>query len=1111
MSARKFKFVSPGIFLKEIDQSQIPADAPAIGPVIIGRTEHGPAMRPYRVRSFDEFVRVFGGPTPGCQGEDIWRNGGASLAPTYAAYAAQAYLTADIDVPVNIVRLLGIKHPEATDAGEAGWESSQAWGMFTYRSSSLGTDLTAPDMRLAAVFYGDSALTASLVGIQAHKAGTNAELTASQIGIKAGANDKFKIRFSNGTTTTSPYTISFNPSNTDFVRSVLNTNPVLNNSTISSPRSGSLEQAYWLAHSFEDTALVHSSSADTNHLCGITIPLQTTTAAGSKTHMGDFNEEARAARSGWIFSQDMGVSGSFNPMSTTNAPQKLFRFVSLHEGEDISRRYKVSIEDIRLPDANAVNPYGSFTVSIRRTQDRDDNKHGVVETFTGCSLNPNSSDYIARRIGDTYHSWDNFEQRYKHYGNYKNISEVVRIEMNNDVDSGMAEPSLVPFGFLGPIKPIDFSQSVGSAVNTKWINFNPPARASATIMVDTASGWSTTPLTLILTNSDGTSVTFTVQGGVNDYSAANRTGNIRLTGINGNKATLADNFKSALDLAVLVGHLDMTVSAPASDGAAATVITLTQLTSGAPGNKPIGGTAVSGDKVKVNQTSAGGAQGEKTFVSGVGARQTYHVAPALDMHNSTPKFVWPKMQTVATGNVEQLETTYFGFTPHDLTVAGEIVGARTFNDAYKDYIRMLPKDLLDADGILSSSDVEKEYSWAFSLDDVILTSSINGLPSLGGVTPTSVYYASGSRATYHPDDSSYTARASARDLLRMGVNQFTLPLVGGFDGTNIKEADPFNNTALGDSTSTSKNNYAWASVERAILSVRDPEVVECNVMAAPGITNEALANKLVSVAESRADTLAIIDLPNVFIPPHEAKKDSFKNRLGTTAKQAARDLKERGLSSSYGCAYYPWVKVADTLSDAQVWLPPSVIALGVFGYTEERDEIWFAPAGFNRGGLNQGNAGLPVLNVSEHLSSKERDVLYDAQVNPIAKFPSEGLVVFGQKTLQQTSSALDRINVRRLLIYVKKEVSKIASTLLFDQNVQATWNRFLGKVNPFLSSVKSRLGLSDFKVILDDSTPTPDLIDRNIMYAKIFLKPARAIEFIAIDFIITSTGASFED
>jgi phage tail sheath protein FI len=137
--------------------------------------------------------------------------------------------------------------------------------------------------------------------------------------------------------------------------------------------------------------------------------------------------------------------------------------------------------------------------------------------------------------------------------------------------------------------------------------------------------------------------------------------------------------------------------------------------------------------------------------------------------------------------------------------------------------------------------------------------------------------------------------------------------------------------------------------------------------------------------------------------------------------------------------------------------------------------------------------------------------LYDVNINPIATFPAEGIVVFGQKTLQTSQSALDRINVRRLLIFVKKQVSRISNKILFDQNVQATWDRFTSQVEPFLDRIKLGFGLTDFKVVLDRTTTTPDLIDRNILYAKIFLKPARSIEFIAIDFIITNTGAAFED
>jgi hypothetical protein len=185
--------------------------------------------------------------------------------------------------------------------------------------------------------------------------------------------------------------------------------------------------------------------------------------------------------------------------------------------------------------------------------------------------------------------------------------------------------------------------------------------------------------------------------------------------------------------------------------------------------------------------------------------------------------------------------------------------------------------------------------------------------------------------------------------------------------------------------------------------------------------------------------------------------------------------------------------------------------LGVLASSEKASQLWYAPAGFNRGGLTDGAAGIPVVNVTERLVSKDRDLLYEASINPIASFPSTGIVVFGQKTLQERQSALDRINVRRLVIYLKKQISVLSTQVLFDQNVQSTWNRFKSLIEPFLANVKVQYGITDYRLILDESTTTPDLIDQNIMYAKIMIKPARAIEYIAIDFVIASTGASFED
>ena len=329
---------------------------------------------------------------------------------------------------------------------------------------------------------------------------------------------------------------------------------------------------------------------------------------------------------------------------------------------------------------------------------------------------------------------------------------------------------------------------------------------------------------------------------------------------------------------------------------------------------------------------------------------------------------------------------------------------------------------------------------------------------------------------------------------------------------DITVPDPFYNKGITDITSPSEDNsYAYHTIKRAIDTVADPESVDMNLLSVPGLTVDGLTTHEVDVCGARGDAMALIDLPNVYIPTHEAYYADKASRIGTTPTSAATALRNRQIDSSYGCTFYPWVQTRDSGTGQLVWIPPTVAMLGVLASSERSSQLWYAPAGFNRGGLSNGAAGIPVTNVTERLVSKDRDLLYEANINPIASFPSSGIVVFGQKTLQERQSALDRINVRRLVIYLKKQISLLSTQVLFDQNVQSTWNRFKGLIEPLLANTKVQYGISDYRLILDESTTTPDLIDQNIMYAKIMVKPARAIEYIAIDFVIASTGASFDD
>jgi phage tail sheath protein FI len=201
--------------------------------------------------------------------------------------------------------------------------------------------------------------------------------------------------------------------------------------------------------------------------------------------------------------------------------------------------------------------------------------------------------------------------------------------------------------------------------------------------------------------------------------------------------------------------------------------------------------------------------------------------------------------------------------------------------------------------------------------------------------------------------------------------------------------------------------------------------------------------------------------------------------------------------------YYPWVKTIDINTNKLISVPPSVLLPGVFAANDRVAAEWFAPAGLNRGGL------VGAVSVLNRLTQSEKDTLYEAKVNPIVQFPGQGIVVFGQKTLQDKPSALDRINVRRLLIAVKKFIASTSRYLVFEQNTSETRSRFINTVTPYLESIQQRQGLYAFNVVMDDTNNTPDVIDRNILAGAIFLQPTKTAEFIVIDFNILPTGASF--
>ena len=263
-----------------------------------------------------------------------------------------------------------------------------------------------------------------------------------------------------------------------------------------------------------------------------------------------------------------------------------------------------------------------------------------------------------------------------------------------------------------------------------------------------------------------------------------------------------------------------------------------------------------------------------------------------------------------------------------------------------------------------------------------------------------------------------------------------------------------------------------------------------NVVTAPGLiyenaTHATPLDTLVSNIENRGDAIIVLDLRN------------YGSTVAQTTSTAA------SLDTSYAATYWPWLQVTDPDSGQLVWVPASTVIPGVYANNDRTSEAWFAPAGINRGGLGS------VRQAERKLTQANRDTLYTGKVNPIATFPGRGVVVFGQKTLQTQASALDRVNVRRLLIELKGYISQVADNLVFEQNTGATRNSFLSQVNPYLESVQQRQGLFAFKVVMDDSNNTADVIDRNQLVGKIYIQPTKTAEFIYLDFNILPTGATF--
>jgi hypothetical protein len=1121
MAERQFKFSSPGIFLKEVDNSHLPALPLAVGPVIIGRTQKGPGMVPLTVSSFSDFVEVFGEPVAGVGGGDQWRDGNTT-GPTYASYAAQAYLRNN--GPVTMIRLLGENAAGATGAGLAGWQTRDsagdantldtsgggAYGLFIADSGSVNNGVKAT--ATLTVADGDDA--------------TNGQFTEGEYVIITSINGVKRVYvLCDGSETMSVTTGDIITAATDIGAAVLGSTVgdlgtcigVVNN-------LNTHNQATVLNEIRVAILSVNGHNGEVACSAALTPADGEQTITLTQLRSGTEGNTATTTNISQITAADFASGTNHSQQNLTGTLAAIF-----YAGVG-----SIALSGTRIDGTENKAEAASFIKSVTGKQNTF-----VLQVSSSAAgakgiefnFDPNDKKFV-RKVFNTNPTLTNHEvvtdKKYYWLGEtFENdvktrctTSEQVGIVLGLKASGSTEEQSVHIYSRHDAKTPWVVGQHVGNA--SDFSNTFANVQKLFRLVSLNGGAWPAKNLKVSVQDIRASRSPYDPYGTfsvlirrVSDLDASPQVIE-RYTQCNLNPNSenyickkVGDRFlqfvepENALraigDYPNRSNYFRVEVDEQVKRGASPDLIPFgfygpprfkgLSIVSGAAAPRTLDSTATAESSPFV--VGSGSVPNYKTFATGDTQSNFAYINSVAGF---TAKFQFPtlplRLSSKEEGvSVSKPENTYWGITT-------TLTGTDTrFNESYGDIMRSSPQGISGADKSVADTSWQ-EYSFYFTLDNLVAHADNNSSGATHAV------YTAGSRKL----GTSLTAVGGVTGALDNGFDRFTIPVIGGADGLNILQPEPFGNHVL-TAASTEKNNYAYYTVKRALDTIEDPEDVEMNILAVPGIRNAKLTRRMIDICEKRTDSLAIIDLLNDYTPSTESTL-SEADRIGSVSSTIS-GLESRAINSSYACTYYPWIQIRDFLSGNNLWVPPSVVALGVMGSSETRSELWFAPAGFNRGGLSLGAAGIPVIGVRQRLTSKERDKLYEKNINPIASFPAEGIVIFGQKTMQVTPSALDRINVRRLMIYVKREVSRMAKRILFDQNVNATWARFLGQVNPFLTNVKIRFGLTDFLVLLDETTTTPDMIDRNILYAKVFLKPARSIEFIALDFVITNTGADF--
>lgn len=1002
---------SPGVSAREIDLTQPGQVTPQGVPAgVIGTAAKGPAFVPITFATYADFKSIFGsseGTRFGPLAVSEWMRNARAGTYVRVLGAGNAKKSNSNGTVTNAGFVVGSKQIQTngnigsnTLAGTAGvpgrtfflaCEMSESNGSSYFTDAGISTPSSASILRGVLMFASGvrPGLSSSIIGLQS--------LTASSVandvfagnkdggyqlgGVDLTANgDQSFIMFLNGFTNTTVesnvLTASLNPKSPSYFGKTFNTDP-----TKLETKGHLLYAAYDVPPAL---ALPTGASAKEHRLMlvsGSAARNTYNTTGGHKPNFENFEQRFSHAKTPFIISQKLG-----------STPKNLFRFHALDAGEVGNSAFKVSIANIaKSTDQN--NLYGSFDVYIRDFNDTDADQV-ILEKFVNTSLDPNSDRYIARLIGDvnTFYDFDknNGNQKLVSDGFYPNRSRYVRVQVVNDIENGVMEPTALPLGYRG----------IGHLVTD--------GTAEAILKINSGS----------YANHIGTGPAYL------DHfvSAETKSEAIRQPPVpfrnsvatgTGNNLTADSRFYWGIQFETIDSILEPNRTSENSN-----------LTKEYTKFFPTNGTfAVMLRDNEGTVNSSGGS---------------VHDADAFNNNIFSLERVNVKCKSASTSNA---------------------VDPREWKNA--EYIRT---------GVARASSATK--------------GSANGYRFL--------------------DVEKDFAQVASRKYLK-----FTTLLQGGFDGLNI-----FNKNKVDMDTISAAREVEYSSNQggtagstvaayrKAIDILEEKSDADIQLLAIPGIRETTVSDYAIDAVEDRFDALYIMDIEQC-----DHNGTSFANLVSGSAQNinvqnTVEKFSARNIDTSFAASYFPDIVITDSDTGANVVVPPSVAVLGGYSLNDALSHPWFAPAGFTRGALSSASEAQVKLNRAN------MDELYEADVNPILAFPdSDGVVVYGQKTLLQAQSALDRVNVRRLLIDVRRKVRNVANTILFEPNREDTLAKFSNSVQPILATIQSQQGVDRYKVVIDTTTTTQQDVENNTIRGKIFLQPTRSVEFISLDFVVTNQGA----